>query len=515
MEATMPRTRRPARRRKPANPTPDGAAYALPPLPSLLTRPLGLEGWTAYEPVLLAALATGEPMLLIGPHGTAKSFFLERLAQALALEYRFYNASLINYDDLVGIPMPNEARTGLVYLGTPTAIWEAEIVFVDELNRTRPELQNKLFPIIHERRVQGMPLERLRYRWAAMNPPPTMEGEDDELAVYLGAEPLDPALADRFPFVIAVPGWPQLSEEEKRHILLDQYTGEHPFPVAPTALIARAADGFARLTREQPAGITDYLLVLDPLLAAQGLACSTRRLTMLHRNILAVHAARVALYTEAFPEIPPAVIDWNASAQLALHHSLPQPAQGKTPDPLVLLAAHRQAWEVVRIDADNPWRVLLQIADPLERCLAALEMGDRVHDDDLSNLMLEALGSVTATEQRTATALAFYLACRDTRALRATVYETLAGEIRPVLQPRDGSSCPTDGAWRGRMRKARELAGSLRRDASGPYNAYAANLLMALIAGDAFAETTPHQACAHFFALMDRLAPAGTTTVAH
>ena len=28
-----------------------------------------------------------------------RSFLLERLAQTLRLEYRFYNASLINYDD--------------------------------------------------------------------------------------------------------------------------------------------------------------------------------------------------------------------------------------------------------------------------------------------------------------------------------------------------------------------------------------------------------------------------------
>ena len=140
---------------------------------SYLTKPLGLLGWERLEPVLLAALATREPLLLIGKHGTAKSFLLERLAQVLHLNYRFYNASLVNYDDLVGIPVPNEAQTALRYISTPTAIWDAEVVFIDELNRTRPDLQNKLFSIIHERRVQGIPLEKLTSRWAAMNPPPT------------------------------------------------------------------------------------------------------------------------------------------------------------------------------------------------------------------------------------------------------------------------------------------------------------------------------------------------------
>ena len=57
---------------------------------SLLTRPLGLLGWQKLEAVLLAALTTREPLLLIGRHGTAKSFLLERLAQALGLVYRLH-----------------------------------------------------------------------------------------------------------------------------------------------------------------------------------------------------------------------------------------------------------------------------------------------------------------------------------------------------------------------------------------------------------------------------------------
>src|ERR1700692_5073032 len=91
---------------------------------SLLTRPLGLLGWETLEPVLMGALTTGDPLLLIGKHGTGKSFLLERLAQALGLVYRFYNASLINYDDLVGIPGPDETRSSLPYSAQTTRIWD-------------------------------------------------------------------------------------------------------------------------------------------------------------------------------------------------------------------------------------------------------------------------------------------------------------------------------------------------------------------------------------------------------
>jgi len=72
-------------------------------------------------------------------------------------------------------------------------------------------MQNKLFPVVHERRIQGILLESLRYRWAAMNPPVSEEDENG----YVGSEPLDPALADRFAFVVVMPGWELYDEEEQ------------------------------------------------------------------------------------------------------------------------------------------------------------------------------------------------------------------------------------------------------------------------------------------------------------
>ena len=148
----------------------------------------------------MAALASEAPLLLIGPHGTGKSFLLLRLAEALGLRFRHYNASLLSFDDLVGFPMP-DALGGIRYVPTAASIQGAEAVFLDEISRARPEVQNKLFSIIHERRALGMPLTDLRYRWSAMNPPPE-DGED--AGEYSGAERLDVALADRFAFVCSV-----------------------------------------------------------------------------------------------------------------------------------------------------------------------------------------------------------------------------------------------------------------------------------------------------------------------
>lgn len=73
---------------------------------------------------------------------------------------------------------------------------------------------------MHEKRVQGLPITELRHRWAAMNPPALDEDEpDDELPTYLGSEPLDPALADRFPSVVRMPGWHELSEKARKAII--------------------------------------------------------------------------------------------------------------------------------------------------------------------------------------------------------------------------------------------------------------------------------------------------------
>ena len=72
-----------ARKATPKQPRSKTPSFVLPEQSALITRPLGMKGWARYEPVLLAALATEEPMLLICPHGSAKSFLrvIEELVQ--------------------------------------------------------------------------------------------------------------------------------------------------------------------------------------------------------------------------------------------------------------------------------------------------------------------------------------------------------------------------------------------------------------------------------------------------
>lgn len=461
---------------------------------SVLTQPLGLEGWAHLEAILLAALASGDPLLLIGKHGTAKSFLLERLAESLNLAFRFYNASLVNYDDLVGIPVPDETQTSLRYISTPSAIWDAEVVFIDEISRARPELQNKLFPIIHERRIQGIQLTNLQYRWAAMNPPPDPNAEDDQ-PLYYGAEPLDPALADRFAFIIEVPGWETLSNDAKRAVLLDQFKGKHEFPVPIVELVAKAKELFELLSQNPPEQLADYLIALAPLSTKAGHELSTRRITTLLRSMLAIQAARTVLNSVTNQELP----NWEDAAWLAYRHGLPGLAHGAVNNGAALLAAHQQAWRLCGLDASDPWRQILAVADPVDRLVLAHKLCILIDTVDLASILTTAIASLPNKPMRRALALVIYLAFRNSTALPAIAVETLASEVREALQPgsRDLS------VYGSQLTDCRKVASVCATLSTNIRDAHCRNLLNSLLP-DEFATIEPAEVKLAFFGFWEK-----------
>ena len=322
---------------------------------------LGIIGMAAIEPVVLAAIATESPLLLIGAHGTAKSLLLCRLCEALGLTWRHYNASLLNYDDLVGYPLPGEDGQ-LRFVQTPASIWEAEAVFLDEISRCRVDLQNRLFSIVHERRVQGMPLDRLCHRWAAMNPPVTEDFNDNDDG-YAGSEPLDPALADRFNFVVEVPCWRDFADTDRERVIRSRIE-----PVSAVQCV-RLRENIDRIVAdlvvvEEALGdaVAEYVRIVFDQLIKLGLPMSGRRAAMLYRNIIAVHAARQIRLPAADP---------GDSAWLALEHSLPQRGQGVKVDRGRLLIAHNEVWQAVQLEKRDLRRLLVVETDPVKRAIKA------------------------------------------------------------------------------------------------------------------------------------------------
>jgi len=400
---------------------------------SLITEPLGLFGWSHLEPVILASLATEMPMLLVGKHGCAKSFLLERLAEALKLEFRCYNASLINYDDLVGIPIPVKNNTSLDYISNPNSIWDAEVVFIDELNRTKPELQNKLFPIIYDKRIQGQNLKKLRYRWAAMNPPCNDEDEEADIN-YLGAMKLDPALADRFPFIIEVPSWDELSEEDKEKMLSDQFKGRHEFIVDINKLISKTKTKLSELISQKQEETSKYIITLVGLLKDSLGYISPRRATMFLTTFLAIYAAKQVLNELNSVD----KFTFEDIAYLHIQNVFPKTAE-RSIDKTLLINICNEALKISKL-SDSPTKKLLLIPDPIDQVKYLIKNSQDIETKVVCDVIPNAISKIDNLKKRRVVSLAIYLTLRKNSEVYASIVETLANDIRPIFETKESST---------------------------------------------------------------------------
>lgn len=385
-----------------------------------MLRQLNLFGLDYLDVVVLAALADERPLLLIGPHGTAKSELLNRIAASLHLEHRHYNASLISFDDLLGYPVPDARRRAVSYLRTPGDLWDAESIFLDEISRCRPETQNKLFSVVHEKRVQGLALPRLRYRWAAMNPPLTPDTDPDE--GYEGSLPLDAALADRFAYVVELPTLADLSSKER--IALISHGGEAPSnPPDLPLLLERTRAEIDATDAEDRAWAAKYVDALVQPLADARFAISGRRAVMLASAVVSVQAAGRVLGKEL------ALAD---CAHAALRSGLPQRAQGRELSAANLAAIHRLAAKVAGEPVESPLRRLRALRDPVRRVAEGLRLvGNGIDKGEVSMLVTEAFASLTLPRRYVLAHRALPLAAAS-NCLTAPAYELLAEPVAKV-----------------------------------------------------------------------------------
>jgi MoxR-like ATPase len=302
---------------------------------------IGIYGYEDIEPPILASLVTADPLLLIGECGTGKTFLLNKLSEILGLEHRHYNASLISFDDLVGFPYPAKDFTEIKYLETPATVWHAESIFVDEISRCKPEHQNRFFSLIQEKRIQGIKIENLRYRWAAMNPcGGPDQGKQDS---YTGSEPLDQALADRFAFVVEVPDWSDLKDKARQAVAgagIGQITIETADRIKSS--LEKWQIDYHQFLKNPCQKVVDYCCAAATELGAAGLRISPRRVRQLVKNIGAIQAIRG---------------NWSEEKTFlsALKWSLPQRAWGAGPANETVRAIHRSAWDSVSLSGKEKW----------------------------------------------------------------------------------------------------------------------------------------------------------------
>ena len=303
-------------------------------------RPLGVYGFDEIEPLILASLISEEPILLIGLSGTGKTYLLNSISEALQLNHKHYNASLISFDDLIGFPCPNETQSEVRFLPTPATIWDAESVLVDELSRCKPEIQNKFFSIVHERKIQGIALSNLRFRWAAMNPLSSINGANDES--YTGSQALDPALADRFAFIIDVPDWTALTEADQEAVVWPAGEGVLSDDGGSLkAFIAKGRELFLRNIHQPDEMVIVYSRLVTSFLHQAGIRISPRRARLLARSLVAIQIVYDLLEIEITDKVR------NELYKLVLFRSIPQRAYTETLSEHHIEAAHAEAIRIV------------------------------------------------------------------------------------------------------------------------------------------------------------------------
>jgi len=172
---------------------------------------------------ILAGLVLGDPVLLIGGPGSAKTDSVHMLGCALAeknrkdlnydskvrkFNHRVYDMSSCQFEDIVGIPSPEAMKEGkLEFLQTPITIWGKNLVCLDEINRSLSEIQSKLLELVRDRTVQGIKTG-VRYILACMNP----FGDK-------GTNEMNGALVDRFMIYLNYKGFCDLEEDTRLQII--------------------------------------------------------------------------------------------------------------------------------------------------------------------------------------------------------------------------------------------------------------------------------------------------------
>lgn len=299
---------------------------------------LGFAGLDRLAAPLLAALATGDPLLLVGGHGSAKSALCRAVAEALGLRFHAYDAGKALFEDVVGFPDPASLAEGrLRYVPTPLSIWDREFVLVDELSRASPQMQNKWLEVVRARRIMGAPVPGLRHVWAAMNP-----------LAYLGAQALDAALAGRFAWIVSVPDVGEMAADEVARVvctagpedapLAGALHGESPDPRGARlgSLVDATRAALPAVVRDSDADVVRYIQQLA-IAMPPGAALDGRRMAMLRRNLLSAGAAVRALAEPIEPEV---------LFRTVLLASLPFAVVGVEVDDMQILCAHDRAWGV-------------------------------------------------------------------------------------------------------------------------------------------------------------------------
>lgn len=181
---------------------------------------------------ILSGMLTGNPILLIGTPGTAKTEIAHQIGAALReysrqahpnspekhFNYHVYDCSKLNPEDLLGFvdlrKVTNENEAPIIK--TPTSIWGKNLVCFDELNRIDIDRQANLFEIIRSRRCLGKPTGT-QFILSCMNP----FGDQGTIS-------MSDALIDRNMFYVTMAGFSTFSVAEREYVIRRRGSSDSP-----------------------------------------------------------------------------------------------------------------------------------------------------------------------------------------------------------------------------------------------------------------------------------------------
>ena len=201
--------------------------------------------------LLLVALLSNGHVLIEDVPGTGKTVMAKSLARSLGASFqRVQGTPDLLPTDVVGVSYYDQGRNEFVFRHGPVF---AQILLVDEINRTTPRTQSSLLEAMAERQVtverDTMPLPSPFLVLATQNP---VEQE--------GTFPLPEAQLDRFLMRVQV-GYP--TEEEEQQIL-HRFKSEEPLDSLETVITAEQIHDLQQAVRQvywQPE-VERYLLAI-------------------------------------------------------------------------------------------------------------------------------------------------------------------------------------------------------------------------------------------------------------
>ena len=262
---------------------------------------IGISGWEHLEVPIFASLITGDPLIMVGGHGEAKTLAARRIAALMGTKFGEFNCAMSNFEDVLGFPNIESLKQGkLDYVYGPNTIWGKEFVFLDELSRSSSGMQNKWLEVIRSRSINGFPTGAT-FVWSAMNP---LTNE------YRGTKPLDLALAERFAYILVTPSAIRFNTETKQNVMSSFSSDDAPALKLESIKLEDIQEysvDFLELlnkvrTKLYPT-IEEYFghqlklfnIGITTILNASKLSVSGRRMSMLYRSMIACICAKMSL----------------------------------------------------------------------------------------------------------------------------------------------------------------------------------------------------------------------------